>query len=136
MARPKKSPALTWFYILVAYIFLQFGWWAFLMLDLNSSNTKLKTEITLLKSPSVEETHAAEVKLNNDLAKKRFMVIGEGTVFLILLSLGIIKVPLLFLQFFHCCSLFFSRWVFHTFAVGLYVFSSCNALDGRGKCNS
>lgn len=90
--KSKKSPALTWFYILVTYIFLQFGWWAYLMLDLNASNTHLKTEVTLLKSNSVEETHSTEVKLNNDLNKKRIMVIGEGTVFLILLSLGIIKV--------------------------------------------
>jgi len=57
------------FYILTAYILLQFAWWAYLLVDLNK----------LYYAPQGEET----VNL------KILMVIGEGSVFLIFLLAGI-----------------------------------------------
>lgn len=62
------------------------------MLDFNAEITRLKSELVLLRSGSLEETLKEETKLHSILSKKRFMVIGEGTVFLVILLLGIVKV--------------------------------------------
>jgi len=88
----KRSASLVGFYLLLVYILLQFAWWSYLMLELNTEITRLKTEVILLKSPSVDETIIAERELNRLLGKKRAMVIGEGTVFLVLLLFGIMRI--------------------------------------------
>lgn len=62
------------------------------MLELNTEITRLKSEVVLLKSGSVEETLKAEKELHSVLNKKRFMIIGEGSVFLIILLFGIVRV--------------------------------------------
>lgn len=62
------------------------------MLELNTEITRLKSEVVLLKSGSVEETLKAEKELHSILNKKRFMIIGEGSVFLIILLFGIVRV--------------------------------------------
>lgn len=62
------------------------------MFELNTEITRLKSEVVLLKSGSIEETVKAEKELHSILNKKRFMIIGEGSVFLIILLFGIIRV--------------------------------------------
>ena len=61
---------LTLFYILVFYIFIQFCWWAYLLVDLN------------------QEVYAHKISA---MHHRWFMIAGEGAVFLCLLTLGAIK---------------------------------------------
>ena len=92
MLNKRRSRSLVGFYVLLAYVLLQFAWWSYLMLELNTENTRLKSEVTLLKSESLEETQKTETELRSVLNKKRTMVIGEGSVFLALLLIGIIQI--------------------------------------------
>ena len=61
---------LTLFYILVFYIFIQFCWWAYLLVDLNQA----------VYAHKISAMH-----------HRWFMIAGEGAVFLCLLTLGAIK---------------------------------------------
>ncbi|MCC6691277.1 MAG: ATP-binding protein [Bacteroidia bacterium] len=92
MTSDKKPVSLLGFYLLIVYVLLQFTWWSYLMLNLNTEITRLKTETSLLKSNSPVEAEQLGRSLHADLNKKRFMVIGEGTVFFALLLFGIIRV--------------------------------------------
>lgn len=92
MINNRKPASLIGFYLLLVYVLLQFVWWSYLMLELNTEITRLKSEVVLLKSGSVEETLKAEKELHSVLNKKRFMIIGEGSVFLIILLFGIVRV--------------------------------------------
>jgi two-component system phosphate regulon sensor histidine kinase PhoR len=78
--------ALTVFYILVIYIFLQFCWWAFLLADLNKEVYKFKLE----NHKYSHEYHVQEDLLNK-LHHRWFMIAGEGVVFLSFLILGAVK---------------------------------------------
>jgi signal transduction histidine kinase len=92
MTTNRKPASLIGFYLLLVYVLLQFVWWSYLMLDLNAEITRLKTEVVLLKSGSVDDTVKAEQDLHIMLNKKRIMVIGEGSVFLALLLFGISRI--------------------------------------------
>ena len=85
----KQASPFIIFYILVAYVFIQFGWWAYLISDLNKDVYNLRTEILKLQDPNSSEFLFKEKALEEKLTKRMWMVIGEGTVFLILLILGV-----------------------------------------------
>lgn len=83
------SRTLLFFYILVAYVFLQFTWWAYLLIDLNS-------EVFQYRIMLLEKQHADPAVLFSEkelfylqLKKRWMMVLGEGAVFLALLIYGI-----------------------------------------------
>lgn len=81
---------LAVFYILVFYIFVQFSWWAYLLIDLNKEVYTHKIEnISLKTSPVVSQEEQTEMlhKLHN----RWIMIAGEGVVFLSLLILGAVK---------------------------------------------
>lgn len=88
-SRPKT---LILFYVLVAYILLQFVWWTYLLTSLTGEvflqkETELKEKFSdspLLK----EQIHQVKKKQHSRMA----MIIGEGSVFLILLGIGIYRV--------------------------------------------
>lgn len=82
MFKSKKSSPLVLFYILVAYVFLQFCWWAYLIFDLNLEIHELKLTVY----------QGNEVALEGSLQSKIWMIFGEGTVFLSLLFLGFYQV--------------------------------------------
>lgn len=80
----KQIPkSLLLFYVLVLYIFLQFCWWAYLIITLN-----------IELAEAVLETSDPE----GELSKKLMMVIGEGSVFLILLFVGFYQVRKSFMR--------------------------------------
>jgi K+-sensing histidine kinase KdpD len=83
----KKRGALFIFYLLVAYICLQFGWWAYMLVNLNNDLAE-KNKLLLLLSGAKQEQI---IDLDEKLRMKWFMIAGEGTVFFILLSVGILK---------------------------------------------
>lgn len=86
MARP-----LLLFYILVAYIMLQFSWWAYMLIDLNKEIVQDRIEISNLSHIKPEELSVEKETFDKELKKRMWMVAGEGSVFLGLLLFGIYK---------------------------------------------
>ena len=73
----KSPPTLLLLYVLLAYVLVQFSLWAFLIYDLN---------VELIYATSNQPT----LELQDELRKKLYMILGEGTVFISLLFLGAI----------------------------------------------
>ena len=84
----KKTKPFILFYLLVAYVFLQFVWWAYHIIDLNGEIYELKVQIEKLESPEPEGRLAFLNALEEKRNYRRLMVMGEGAVFLILLGIG------------------------------------------------
>jgi len=82
----QKIPrSLLIFYILVIYVLLQFCWWSYLLYDLN-------TELYNLKKVPVSGSYFSKVPPDIDrLNNKKLMILGEGVVFLSLLTWGMIQ---------------------------------------------
>ena len=87
-----KSRSIVIFSILFGYILLQFIWWEMLLVRQNSNIINEKQKLIELSSTD-------EVRLKQDIAelhhKKQMqtvMIVGEGTVFLLLLLFGIYKI--------------------------------------------
>ena len=75
------------FYLLVIYVLLQFSWWAYLLLELNSEVVEQKTELYELQKNQLPP-HEADF-FSNKLNQRTTMVVGEGLVFLAILLIGI-----------------------------------------------
>jgi len=86
MARP-----LLIFYILVAYILLQFSWWAYLLIVLNKEVINYRIEISELSQINQQGIIDEQIYFAKELKKRMFMVLGEGSVFIGLLIFGIYK---------------------------------------------
>jgi signal transduction histidine kinase len=71
----KSPPTLLLLYVLLAYVLVQFSWWAFLIYDLNGE---------LIYATSNQPV----LELEGELRKKLYMILGEGIVFVSLLFLG------------------------------------------------
>lgn len=81
---------LVIFYSLVFYILIQFGWWAYLLIDLNSEVYLQKIEaLNREKNPS-GELRMEDHELIHKMHERWWMVAGEGAVFLGLLMIGIV----------------------------------------------
>ena len=76
------------FYLLVIYVLLQFCWWAYLLVQLNNEVYEHRIENVLLKAPDPVSANAAQQSLENKLYQRRWMITGEGTVFIVLLAIG------------------------------------------------
>lgn len=72
------------FILLSVYVIVQFLWWAYLLLDLNADYYHLKQE--LLLAWQVKGDTEPMIELN----RKRWMIAGEGLIFLLLLIVGIV----------------------------------------------
>jgi signal transduction histidine kinase len=89
--KTRRTNPLYLFYILFAYVLLQFGWWSYLMVNLNNENYQLKTEENILKGESPEEVSRKGNELEKKLHLRWAMIAGEGSVFIVLLLLGIVQ---------------------------------------------
>ncbi|HTL81782.1 MAG TPA: ATP-binding protein [Bacteroidia bacterium] len=93
MPNTRKPRPLLLFYILVVYVLIQFGWWAFLLVRQNNEVHNAQVELLELRVNYGEKEKANEIALKESLEKKLhkewMMVLGEGSVFLVLLILGI-----------------------------------------------
>lgn len=69
--------AIFLLYILLGYVVAQFGWWAYLIYDLNVQIIDLNTQL-----------YPSELRLENEVRNKLFMILGEGSVFMTLLFIG------------------------------------------------
>ncbi|HET6243176.1 MAG: GHKL domain-containing protein [Bacteroidetes bacterium] len=86
-----KSKPLFIFYLLVGYVCLQFIWWAFMLFELNNELSQKKAELLVSKQEQGIIQNETLPELKGKLHKKWLMIAGEGTVFLILLIVGIAK---------------------------------------------
>ncbi len=84
MSRP-----LILFYILVFYVLLQFSWWAYLLINLNEEIFKQKIELIELQHKNQTELLTEKAHHVKELHKRWGMVLGEGSVFLALLLVGL-----------------------------------------------
>ncbi|MCW3104807.1 MAG: hypothetical protein JWO09_3247 [Bacteroidetes bacterium] len=88
----KRSRPLFVFYLLVAYVFLQFAWWTYSMFQLNNEISGLKTELNLLKGETPEQVASQGNEINARLHKRWVMISSEGAVFIGLLLLGVYQI--------------------------------------------
>ncbi len=80
------------FYLLVAYILLQFIWWSYLLVQLNGEVYDHRIENVHLRNTPAEQQLKEEKLLLRKERERWWMVIGEGGVFLCLLLFGSIQV--------------------------------------------
>lgn len=85
MKRPRSVSIFT---ILLGYILIQLTWWSYLIFSLNVEISELKIELAK-HTISNEVERAKEVsQLIEGVNKKKYMILGEGSVFICLLGLG------------------------------------------------
>ncbi|MEO6882439.1 MAG: ATP-binding protein [Bacteroidia bacterium] len=87
-----KSKPLFIFYLLVAYVFVQFGWWSYLMVQQTNEIHAQKAQLIVLKLTEASQIFSEQQKLEMDLHRRWWMISGEGSVFLVLMILGISRV--------------------------------------------
>ncbi|MGY6560918.1 MAG: sensor histidine kinase [Luteibaculaceae bacterium] len=70
------------FYVLAGYVTLQFVWWAYLLVDLNIQIADLQDAVF----PNLENNSSSSFEKQAN--RRIWMIVGEGSVFLILLLIG------------------------------------------------
>jgi signal transduction histidine kinase len=86
-----SSKVLLQFYLLVIYVLLQFCWWAYMITNLNKEVHDLKLRIEVYTNKNADDVVIAQEQLNAKLHKRWLMIAGEGTVFVLILGLGIYR---------------------------------------------
>ncbi len=79
-------------YLLFAYIIFQFLWWELLLVKLEHQIIEKQKQVSALKITQTEAFKAIEKQLNQEQKMKIIMIVGEGTVFLILILFGFYSV--------------------------------------------
>ncbi len=82
--------SLVILYILAFYILFQFCWWAYLLISLNNEVYHHRIENVGLQTMTAEQRTATTILLEKKVSYRHWMVMGEGLVFLSLLSWGTI----------------------------------------------
>ena len=80
--------------ILFGYIILQFLWWEVLLVRQNGKLIEEKQKILELTSISESKLRKDIIDLHTKKTKQTWMIVGEGTVFLLLLLYGINQIKL------------------------------------------
>lgn len=86
----KRQPLLI-FYLLVAYIFTSFSWWMYFLVKISNEAYAEKKELTHLNfiyqhnSSQSFENSATIHEIDREHERKLYMIISEGSVFLIIL---------------------------------------------------
>ena len=89
--KTNKARPLFLFYLLFVYVLFQFIWWSYLMLQLNGEIFQQRMQILELKSENAVQLKSAQDDLETKLEKRKLMIIGEGSVFLVLLITGFLQ---------------------------------------------
>jgi len=84
----KSVNSSFWLYVLGVYILLQFLWWAWMLIDLNQQVHILEVNFY----SQIENPTSAQAHTDDFVQRKIAMIIGEGSVFILLLALGFIQV--------------------------------------------
>lgn len=94
--RPGSRP-LVLFYVLVFYVLLQFSWWTYLLVRTNNQVAELQREILQYKLGASDNLVSSSLllekqkQLDDELHKRWMMIFGEGAVFILLLTIAIIR---------------------------------------------
>ncbi|MCX8080046.1 MAG: HAMP domain-containing histidine kinase [Bacteroidia bacterium] len=83
-----KSFRKIFVFVFFAYILLQFLWWEFLFYRNYHDLLDFKKQLTALQTTDVNTMNQKMAYLDNEFFRKKLMIIGEGTIFLLLLVLG------------------------------------------------
>lgn len=92
----QRRPLLI-FYLLVAYIFASFTWWILFLFRISTEAYQEKKELTQLnyiyqnKAPDSIENSSAISKIDREYRRNIYMILGEGSVFLIILLIVTLK---------------------------------------------
>jgi len=86
-----SSKVLLQFYLLVTYVLLQFCWWAYMITNLNREAHDLKLKIEFYNYKNDDDLAIAQLQLDEKLHKRWLMIAGEGSVFALILGLGIYR---------------------------------------------
>jgi two-component system phosphate regulon sensor histidine kinase PhoR len=78
--------------IVFGYIILQFIAWEIMFVRKTGEITELKEKLAGLSSPDTEQIQQQVAQLQEKKQKQVFMIVGEGTVFLLLLLFGVYKI--------------------------------------------
>ena len=84
----KNRPFII-FYILVVYVFMQFCWWGYHIADLHRQIYELSVKIENTRQTDVGDVEETKRHLEEKLLKRKWMVVGEGSVFALLLLMGV-----------------------------------------------
>lgn len=84
----KSKNSSFWLYVLGIYILLQFLWWAWMLIDLNLQILEFEVNYHNSVSSSNQTTSPDDGFINRKIA----MIIGEGSVFILLLAFGFFQV--------------------------------------------
>ena len=87
-----KSRSILILSILFGYIILQFLWWEILLVKQTGQIIAEKQKLTELSSTNVTFIKTEVEKLHQKKKSQTLMIVGEGTVFLLLLLYGIYKI--------------------------------------------
>lgn len=96
MKLPKIQSSFV-FYLVLCYIFAAFAWWALLLNKKTEREFELKIELAktqfVSSSPNQDFSQSEEyLALEKDRDLQRWMILGEGSVFLLLLLFGAWKI--------------------------------------------
>lgn len=80
------------FSVFVAYIIFQFLWWEVLLVKQSNEIIKEKQNVVAVSSTNYNSILQEIAELESKKNKRVYMIVGEGTVFLLILLFGIIKV--------------------------------------------
>ena len=90
--KKKLNKTYLLFYLLVLYILFQFIWWEILLVKQTQTIHIEKERLSALSISNTEELKKEINVLKATEKNQIYMIVGEGTVFLILISLGILRV--------------------------------------------
>jgi signal transduction histidine kinase len=87
-----RSRSILILSILFSYILLQFLWWEVLLVKQNGNIISEKQKLVALSSTDSDQIQKQIDALQRKKHMQTFMIVGEGTVFLLLLLFGIYKI--------------------------------------------
>jgi two-component system, OmpR family, sensor histidine kinase CiaH len=87
-----RSRPILIFTVLVGYILLQFLWWEVLLVRQNNQIISGKQELTALSTADPEQLRQQIDSLLKKRNARTLMIVGEGTVFLLILLYGIFRI--------------------------------------------
>ena len=88
----KRSRSLVILAIVFGYILLQFLWWEILLVRQTGQIISEKEKITALAIADAQRLQEELIVLQQKKTKQTIMIVGEGTVFLLLLLFGMYKI--------------------------------------------
>lgn len=79
-------------YLLFFYVIFQFLWWEVLLVKLHYDNAEKQKQLSALQITDIRQFKEVEQQINHSQRMKIIMVVGEGTVFLLLILFGFYRV--------------------------------------------